>query len=61
LERAVAQSYQNMEADGEFTQFPVGSEGQPLGPWQDTSFSPAWDKDRFENTAWTVNGKIGRH
>ena len=30
-----------MEADGEFTQFPIGSEGQALGPWQDTSFIPA--------------------
>jgi iron complex outermembrane recepter protein len=55
----IAQTYQNMEADGEFTQFPIGSEGQALGPWQDTSFSPAVDKDKFENTAWTVNGKIG--
>ncbi len=55
----IAQSYQNMEADGEFTQFPTGSEGQALGAWQDTSFSPAVDKDKFENTAWTVNGKIG--
>ena len=36
----IAQSYQNMEADGEFTQFPIGSEGQALGPWQDTSFTP---------------------
>ncbi|MGC1388775.1 MAG: TonB-dependent receptor [Steroidobacteraceae bacterium] len=55
----IAQSYQNMEADGEFTQFPIGSEGQALGPWQDTSFAPAVDKDKFENTAWTLNGKIG--
>ena len=55
----IAQSYQNMEADGEFTQFPIGSEGQVLGSWQDTSFSPAVDKDKFENTAWTLNGKIG--
>ena len=55
----IQQSYQNMEADGEFTQFPVGSEGQALGPWQDTSFSPAVDKDKFENTAWTFNGRIG--
>ena len=55
----IAQSYQNMEADGEFTQFPIGSNGQVLGPWEDTSFSPAWDKDKYENTAWTVNGKIG--
>ena len=55
----LAQSYQNMEADGEFTQFPTGSEGQALGAWQDTSFSPAIDKDKYENTSWTVNGKIG--
>jgi iron complex outermembrane receptor protein len=55
----ISQSYQNMEADGEFTQFPIGSEGQALGPWQDTSFTPAVDKDKYENTAWTVNGKIG--
>jgi outer membrane receptor protein involved in Fe transport len=55
----ISQSYQNMEADGEFTQFPVGSEGQALGPWQDNSFTPAVDKDKYENTAWTVNGKIG--
>jgi iron complex outermembrane receptor protein len=55
----LAQSYQNMEADGEFTQFPIGSDGQVLGPWQDTSFVPAYDKDKFENTSLTVDGKIG--
>jgi outer membrane receptor protein involved in Fe transport len=55
----VAQSYQNMEADGEFMQYPVGSEGQALGPDQITQFSPAYDKDRYENTAWTVNGAFG--
>jgi outer membrane receptor protein involved in Fe transport len=55
----VAQSYQNMEADGEFTQFPVGSDGQKLGAWEVTAFSPAYDKDKFEDTSWTVNGKIG--
>src|ERR1019366_8188813 len=54
----IAQSFQNMEADGEFTQYPVGSDGQKLGPWQVTAFSPAWDKDKYENTAWTLNGKI---
>jgi iron complex outermembrane receptor protein len=55
----VAQSYQNMEADGEFTQYPTGSDGQKLGPWQVTAFVPAYDKDRFENTSLTVDGKIG--
>jgi iron complex outermembrane recepter protein len=55
----LAQSYQNMEADGEFTQYPTGSDGQILKPDQGTYFSPAFDKDKFENTAWTLNGKIG--
>jgi len=55
----IAQSYQNMEADGEFVQFPTGSEGQKLGPWENNQFSPAYDKDRYENTSWTINGKIG--
>jgi iron complex outermembrane recepter protein len=52
------QSYQNMEADGVFTQYPIGSDGQALQPLQVTSFTPAYDKDKFENTSWTVNGKI---
>ncbi len=55
----IAQSYQNTEADGEFVQYPTGSDGQTLGRDQTTLFSPAFDKDKFENTAWTVNGKIG--
>jgi len=55
----IAQSYQNLEADGVSTQFPIGSDGQKLGPDQVTAFVPAYDKDKFENTAWTVNGRIG--
>jgi outer membrane receptor protein involved in Fe transport len=55
----VTQAYQNMEADGVFAQYPVGSDGQALRPLQVTSFTPAFDKDKFENTAWTVNGKLG--
>jgi len=55
----LTQSYQNMEADGVFTQYPVGSDGQVLKADQVTSFTPAFDKDKFENTAWTVNGKLG--
>ncbi len=53
------QSYQSMEADGVFTQFPIGSDGTTLQRLQVTSFSPAWDKDKFENTSWTLNGKVG--
>src|ERR1019366_2681094 len=55
----ISQSYQNMEADGLFQQYPIGSAGQLLGAWADTQFSPAVNKDQYENTSWTVNGKIG--
>ncbi|HET7757601.1 MAG TPA: TonB-dependent receptor [Steroidobacteraceae bacterium] len=55
----IAQTYQNMEADGSDQQYPFGTEGQPLGAWQETSFVPQWYKDKWENTAWTVNGRIG--
>ena len=55
----VQQSYQNMEADGVFAEFPVGSAGQALQPLQVTTFQPSYDKDRFENTSWTLNGKLG--
>jgi outer membrane receptor protein involved in Fe transport len=55
----ITQSFQNMEADGESAQYPIGSDGQVLGPWQDTAFVAAVDKDKFENTAWTLNGKLG--
>ena len=55
----ITQSYQNMEADGEFTQYPLGSDGQKLGPWEVTAFSPAYDKDKYSSTAWTLDGKVG--
>ena len=55
----ISQSYQNMEADGLFEQYPIGSDGQKLGPWEDTQFSPSVNKDKYENTSWTVNGVIG--
>jgi len=54
----IAQSFQDMQSEGEFTQYPIGSNFQNLGAWQDTAFSPAWDRDKFQNTAWTVNGKL---
>jgi iron complex outermembrane receptor protein len=55
----LAQSYQNINTQGEFAQYPTGSDGQTLGPDQITAFSPAYDKDHYENTALTVNGQIG--
>jgi iron complex outermembrane receptor protein len=55
----ITQSFQNMEADGLSAQYPIGSNGQVLGPWQVTEFVPAVNKDKYENTAWTLNGKFG--
>jgi outer membrane receptor protein involved in Fe transport len=67
----LAQSYQNMNAQGVFYQMPSASEGttfdaagkpvghEPLPPRSVTLFNPSYDKDKFENTALTVNGKIG--
>ncbi len=55
----ITQLYQNMEADGVFYQQPNASDGAPLQPLQATLFNNAYDRDRFENTSWTVNGKLG--
>jgi len=61
------QNYQNMEADGYWSDYPRGvnadpatnTPGTPLGSYQIQAFTPAYDKDHYESTAWTVNGKIG--
>ena len=55
----IAQSYQNLEADGSAAQYPTGSDGQKLRPWQTTQFIDAYNKDKYENTSLTVDGKIG--
>ena len=55
----VTQSYQDMESQGVFYQQPNASDGAPLSPLEVTLFNPAYDKDKFESTAWTVNGKLG--
>lgn len=55
----IEQTYQSINAQGVFFQMPRGSEGQSLRPLQVTLFNPSYDKDRFENTAWTIDGRIG--
>ncbi|HEV2230324.1 MAG TPA: TonB-dependent receptor [Steroidobacteraceae bacterium] len=55
----ISQSYQDMQSQGVFYQQPNASDGAPLAPLQVTLFNPAHDSDRFESTAWTLNGKIG--
>jgi outer membrane receptor protein involved in Fe transport len=66
-----SQSYQNMNAQGVFYQMPYGSEGTTFGPTGQpigseplphlsvTLFNPSYDKDKFEDTALTVNGNVG--
>jgi outer membrane receptor protein involved in Fe transport len=54
----ISQSVQNLDAEGLSTSYPVGSDFQPLQPLQVTSFVPTYNKDNFESTAWTLNGKI---
>jgi iron complex outermembrane receptor protein len=55
----LTQTYQNMDSQGVFYQNPKSSDGVPLAPLEVTLFNPTYDKDKFENTAWTVNGKFG--
>jgi len=55
----IQQNYQNMEADGSFSDYPVASDGATLAPNQITAFTPSYDKDHYESTSWTVNGKFG--
>jgi iron complex outermembrane receptor protein len=55
----LSQSYQQMDSQGVFYQQPNASDGAPLQPLEVTLFNNAYDKDKFESTAWTVNGKFG--
>ena len=67
----LTQSYQNMNAQGVFYEQPYGPEGlslnalgEPIGVTKlpsnsVTLFNPSYDKDKFENTALTVNGQVG--
>ncbi len=48
-----------MDSKGVFYQQPNASDGAPLQPLEVTLFNPSYDRDKFESTAWTVNGKFG--
>jgi outer membrane receptor protein involved in Fe transport len=55
----VTQSYQDINSQGVFYQQPNASDGGALSPLEVTLFNPAANRDDFESTAWTLNGKIG--
>ena len=55
----LSQMYQDMNSQGVFYDQPYASDGAPLQPLEVTLFNAAYNKDRFSNTAWTVDGKIG--
>jgi iron complex outermembrane recepter protein len=67
----LAQTYQQMNAQGVFYEMPYSTEGttftatgKPIGaialpPLSVNTFNNSYDKDKFENTALTVNGQIG--
>ena len=55
----IQQSYQNMDAEGMSSQFPLGIDFQTLKPLEMNSFLAASDRDKATSTAWTVNGKLG--
>jgi len=55
----IQQNYQDMRADGYSYAYPVATDGAALAHNQITAFTPAYNKDRYESTAWTLSGKIG--
>jgi outer membrane receptor protein involved in Fe transport len=55
----LSQSYQNMEADGVFAEMAANSLGEPLPPLTVQLYNPSFDKDKFENTALTIEGRVG--
>jgi iron complex outermembrane recepter protein len=55
----LVQSYQDMNSQGVFYVTPNSSAGEPVPDLGVQLYNPAYNKDRFENTALTVNGQIG--
>ena len=49
---------QTLTADGYWASEPIGPNGQHLGAYETMSFSPNWNKDHYQSTAWTFNGRL---
>ncbi len=55
----VTQTYQSLDADGVFFQYPNAPDGPALNPLEVVLFTPAYHKEKDSNTAWTLEGKAG--
>ncbi len=55
----IQQNYQDMDADGYFYAYPQDPSGNALQPYQITAFTPAFTRDRYVSTAWTLNASFG--
>ena len=55
----IQQNFQDLRADGYFYAYPYDSNGKALQRYQITAFNPAYTKDRYESTAWTLKGGLG--
>jgi iron complex outermembrane recepter protein len=55
----VQQSYQQLNVDGVFSQMETNSLGEPQPELTVQLYNPSWTKDKFTNTALTVNGRLG--
>jgi iron complex outermembrane recepter protein len=55
----LAQSYQSIEADGVFVEMAANSLGQPQPDLSVQLYNTSYSKDRFENTALTIDGRVG--
>jgi hypothetical protein len=53
----IQQNYQNMQADGYWSEYPLSTSGTPLARNQVDTFNPAFNNDRYEST--TLSGKLG--
>jgi iron complex outermembrane recepter protein len=54
----ITQSYQSIDAEGVFWSEEYDGLGTRLPDLSVQTFGPSYNKDKFENTAWTLDGRI---
>ena len=54
----LAQSYQDMKADGIFAEMAANSLGEPQPDLSVQLYNPSYNKDKYKNTALTINGRV---